>query len=212
WATRVGIDTVSLPVRLPATAVYPELLLVLSADQITLTALDAQTGYVYWQHRLSAPCLGPPVIVGRRAYVGTYDGRVHEIETIRGHLLGYFELGQPLTVGGVWQEGTDYLYFPGDSDHVYVLDIAATRSADRLPREKGCVGRLQTGHPSGSLRSPPMLINRVDPYAKDLNDSAAHSGYLVLNQTDGLDDMKLQVFPLPIEQPDPSPILQPELR
>src|SRR5262249_28240717 len=144
-ATRVGIDTTNLPVKLPATAVSPELFLVVSADRTTLMALEAQTGKLLWQHQLGAACLGRPVIVGPRAYVPTYDGQVQEIETVQGNLLGYFELGQPLSVGGVWQEGTDYLYFPGDSEYVYVLDIALTHQPGQPPRKKDCVAILHTG-------------------------------------------------------------------
>ena len=41
WATRVGIDTATLPVRLPATPPAPELFLVLSADHHRRAAFDA---------------------------------------------------------------------------------------------------------------------------------------------------------------------------
>src|SRR4029077_11363984 len=121
WVTRVGIDTTALPIRLPASPTSPELFLVLSAARNTVMTLDAQTGQVKWQHQLAAPCLGRPVVVGPWAYVPTYDGRVYEIETVQGYVQGYFELAQPLTIGGVWQEGTDLLYIPGDSDNLYVL-------------------------------------------------------------------------------------------
>lgn len=206
WATRVGIDTTTLPVRLPAVPPSPELLLVLSADRNMIMALDALTGRLAWQSRLSAACLGRPVVVNRRAFVPTYDGRVYEIETAQGYVLGHFELGQPLTVGGVWQEGTDLLYFPGDSDFVYVLDAAFS---DRLKRTPQCVAILHTGHPSGSLRSEPILINRVDPFAKDGGANPVTS-YLILTQTDGMDQMKLRVFGLPIEGPESPPLLRPE--
>jgi hypothetical protein len=210
WAVRVGIDTSVLPVRLPATPVSPELFLVLSADRNLLMALSAQDGSPLWQHQLSAPCLGRPVVVGRRAYVPTYDGRVHEIETIRGNLLGYFELGQPLTVGGVWHEGTNFLYCPGDSEYVYVLDIGAAAPAGQPAGEKKCVAILQTGHPSGSLRSAPFVINRIDPHMRDASEAPVATSYLVLSQSDGLEHMKLRVFGLPIDRPDAPPLLQSE--
>jgi outer membrane protein assembly factor BamB len=203
WATRVGIDTTNLPVRLPATAVSPELFLVISADRTTLMALEAQTGKLRWQHQLGAACLGRPVIVGSRAYVPTYTGQVLEIETVQGNLLGYFELGQTLSVGGVWQEGTDYIYFPGDSEYVYVLDIALTHQPNQPPRRKDCVAVLHTGHPSGSLRSEPILVSRVDPF-----DPSAWTGFLILCQAEGLEHMRLRVFNLPIDSPDSPPLLQ----
>jgi outer membrane protein assembly factor BamB len=207
WATRVGIDTTALPVRLLATPISPELFLVLSADSKTLVAREADTGKPYWHHELSAPCLGRPVVVHNRAYVPTYDGKVHEIEIIGGNLLGYFDLGQPLTVGGVWQEGTDWIYMPGDSDNLYVLDTALTNSPNQPARPKKCVAILHTGHPSGSLRSEPIIINRQDPFAAD-----PAGDYLVLTQADGLEHMKLRVYSLPIDNADAPSILQPEPR
>jgi outer membrane protein assembly factor BamB len=208
WATRVGIDTTALPVRLPQTITSPELFLVVSADRNLIIARVAQTGELRWQHRLSDACLGRPVVVGQRVYVPTYDGRVHEIETVEGKLLGHFELGQPLTVGGVWQENTDLLYFPGDSEHIYVLDIAQSLFAGQPARKKQCAAILHTGHPSGSLRSEPMLINRIDPLQRQVTGQ----DYLILSQTDGLDHMKLRVFGLPIEGSDSPPLLQPDPR
>ena len=190
WATRVGIDTETLPLRLPATPTSPELFLVLSADRGTehskIMALSAVDGSVQWQHPLSAPCLGKPVIVpgavGWRVFVPTYDGFIHEIETSLGHVLGHFDLrGQHLTVGGVWQEGTNLLYFPGDSDYVYVLD-AAVAKPNAPPAAKHCVAILHTGHPSGSLRGEPILINRVDPFAKFGDAATSVRSYLILRR------------------------------
>jgi outer membrane protein assembly factor BamB len=199
WATRVGIDTTSVPVLLARSPAFlEEILLVVSADRNTLRALNAQSGRQLWQHQFSSPCLGRPLVVRRRAYVPTYDGKVHEIEVIEGTRLGYFELGQPLTVGGAWQQGTDLLYFPGDSRNVYVLSIAEN--------QKGCVAILRSGHPSGSLRSEPIIINR-DPQSR-----SAWPPFLILSQADGLSHMKLRVFQLPIENSDAVPVLQPEPR
>jgi outer membrane protein assembly factor BamB len=201
WSMRVGIDTAALPVLLPATPTTPELYLVVSAEDNTLRALVARTGTALWRYQLPAPCLGQPVVVKGRAYVPTFDGKVHEIEIFAGNRLGHFDLGQPLTVGGAWQPGTNLLYFPGDSQNIYVLDRV----------QKKCVAILQSGHPSGALRSAPIVVNRVDPLARgDAN--APVPGYLILSQTDGLNHIKLRVYNLPIERPDAPPILLPEPR
>src|SRR5262249_32760202 len=64
WITRLGIDTATLPLRLPASPTSPELFLVMSAARNSIMTLVAQTGQVYWQHKLSGPCLGRPVIIG----------------------------------------------------------------------------------------------------------------------------------------------------
>jgi hypothetical protein len=187
WAMRVGIDTANLPVRVPASGGRPEMVLALSADTETLTALDAASGRALWRYRLSAPCLGQPIVVGLRAYVPTYDGRVHEVELAKGQLLGHYELGQHLTLGGTRQPQTDLLYLPADDLCVYVLDVRAHR----------CQGILYSDHPSGSLRSVPLLVGTAG------QDNAA--GYLVLAQTDGLSRTDLKAYSLPIDNVQAGP-------
>jgi outer membrane protein assembly factor BamB len=196
WYTRVGIDTSTLPVRLAATSVSPELFLVLSADRNLLMALAALDGRLLWQYRLESPCLGRPVVVGKYAYVSTDDGKVHELEIVQGTRLGYFDLGQPLTVGGVWLEGTDLLYVPANSDNLYILDIALHQKLGEPERPKQCVGILPTGHPSGSLRSEPFIITRKDPFAQDAAGQNAWPPFLILSQTDGPNHIVLRVFAL----------------
>jgi outer membrane protein assembly factor BamB len=208
WAIRVGIDTTTLPVLLPRTPFSPELFLVLSADRNMLLAVVAENGTLYWQHQLESPCLGRPTIVNRTAYVPTYDGFVEEIETAEGHLVGRFDLGQKLSVGGVWQSDTDYLYIPGDSEYLYILDLGGTPSANKPAREKRCVAVLRTGHPSGSLRSEPIVVSRIDPSQHSQSEQVTNAGYLVLNQADGLSRTKLRVFGLPIERREEKPLLE----
>jgi outer membrane protein assembly factor BamB len=177
WAMRVGIDTTTLPVRVPARAANRERILVLSADTETLTALDTD-GNPLWRYRLSKPCLGRPLVVDQRAYLACYDGQVHEVELAEGRLVGRYQLGQRLTTGGAREPGTRRLYFPADDSCVYVLD------AD----QHSCQAILYSGHPSGSLRSEPLIIPP----------EGEAPGYLILNQTQGLDAMQLRVFQLPL--------------
>jgi hypothetical protein len=188
WAMRVGIDTATLPVRVPAAGGRPEIVLALSADTETLTALNAANGDQLWKYHLSAPCLGQPVVVGPRAYVPTYDGWVHEVELARGQPIGHYELGQHLTLGGTRQERTNLVYFPADDQCVYVLDVDRRR----------CERILYSGHPSGSLRSAPIVVN---PGGGD-------EGYLILAQTAGLDATQLRAFSLPINNGQAPPAVQ----
>ncbi|MBY0526914.1 MAG: PQQ-binding-like beta-propeller repeat protein [Gemmataceae bacterium] len=206
WARRVGIDMTTLPVRLPAGETNAELVLVLSSDTNTLTACDAFTGEAQWSYDLGQPCLGRPVIVGRRAYVATTstqkqrdgksreEGRVHEIEIVKGTVLGEYRLGLPLTGSGARQEGTNLLYFPADRGYVYVLDVD----------KKQCVAMLNTGHPSGSLRGEPILVG------DDTINVTNMPRFLILSQADGLDAMKLRAYRLPLEKVVNTPALQPE--
>jgi outer membrane protein assembly factor BamB len=178
WATRVGIDTTALPVRVPAGVGSRERILVLSSDTSTLTALDNDANPL-WSYRLGAPCLGQPVVVDQRAYLATYDGDVHEIELVEGKRLGVYRLGQPLTLGGVREPRTNRVYFPADEGCVYVLDVA----------RRTCEMILYTRHPGGSLRGEPFIVS---PEGDD------RPGFLILNQTNGLRGVQLRVFDLPV--------------
>jgi outer membrane protein assembly factor BamB len=184
WAVRLGADTTALPLRVPASAASAERILALSSDAETLTAYDTDANPL-WRYRLSEPCLGQPVLWGRdekrpeRAYLATYDGRVHEIELAEGKRLGHYNLGQKLTLGGVREPGTARVYFPADDSCVYVIDVQKRR----------CQNILYSGHPAGSLRSVPLVVP---------GQSETAPGYLVLEQARGLHTVELRVFDLPI--------------
>ncbi|HXG10005.1 MAG TPA: PQQ-binding-like beta-propeller repeat protein [Gemmataceae bacterium] len=199
-ALRVGIDTSTLPIRLPATLANPEMFLVLSTDAATLTALDTSGQRILWEYHLGSPCLGRPLVVDQRVFVPTYDGKVHEIELARGQPLGHYDLGQPLSVGGARQPGTYLLYFPADDYCVYVLNVD--------PRQRCCEKILYSRHPSGSLRSEPILTSWGEQPM-----GGGPQGYLILSQTHGLDAMELRVFSLPLQDPDAQPLaMQPQPR
>jgi outer membrane protein assembly factor BamB len=201
WATRCGVDVARLPVRLPTTETASEMVLVLSSETNTLTARDLVSGRIHWNYDLQAPCLGQPVVIGRRAYVPTVDCKVHEIEIVTGHLLGWYKLGLPLTVGGAYLPGSNLVYFPADSLNVYVLDVS---------RQK-CVGILQSGHAPGTLRSEPILVGGFDTLENNPN-ASADARLLVLSQADGLGATRLRAFNLPVEGAAPVSALQPEPR
>lgn len=181
WATRVGIDTTVLPQRVPASQASPELMLVLSADTQTLSALGTE-GDPLWEYRVGQPVLGRPILIDRRAYLAAYDGSIHEIELAGGKLLGRWSLGQRLTCGGAREGNTSRIYFPADDSCIYVLDVD--------PKVRRCVTILYDGHPSGSLRSEPVVIPPEGDTAP---------GYLILNRASGLDAMSLRVFELPLQ-------------
>ncbi len=183
WAMRVGIDTNILPVRVPAVAGSPELILVLSTDTKTLTALDPeQDGKEAWRYTLSEPCLGRPVVVDRRVFLPTYDGQVYEIELSKGKLLGRYQLGQRLTCGGVREGKTPRLYFPADDSCVYVLNVD----------EHTCEAILYTEHLADTLRGEPLIVGSN-------NDPKKASGWLILTQKQPLDAVQLRIFELPAQ-------------
>ncbi len=187
WAMRVGIDTANLPLRVPRAANSPELALVLSADTLSLTAVNASTGATLWTRRLGSACLGRPVIVDRRLYVPTLGGDVYEIELAEGKLLGRYQLGQSLSVGGTRFGDSKQIFFPGDDTCIYVLDVANRR----------CQAILYTDHEAGSLRSEPILLPSED--------DPTVPGYLVLCQAQGLDVTRLRTFRLLPPNPGVAP-------
>jgi hypothetical protein len=180
WCRRVGIDTTALPVIVPDEA-RKERILALSSDSATLTALDADGGWL-WEYHLEKPCLGRPLVVQGKAFVATFDGVVHEIDLAAGKLVGRYRLGQNLTVGGAQEPDSPRLYFPAENSCVYVLDVL----------QHTCPLILYTDHPSGSLRSEPLIIPSVTL------GGAEEPGYLVLNQTESLDAIRLRVYQLPL--------------
>jgi outer membrane protein assembly factor BamB len=201
WAMRVGVDTTALPLRVPRRQSSPELFLVLSADTQTLTALNAD-GDSVWEYSIGQPVLGRPVVIGQRAYLAAYDGSVHEIELAGGKQLGRYLLGQRLTCGGAREGDSKRIYFPADDSCIYILDVGQQR----------CVTILYDGHPSGSLRSEPIIIppERRDPIrgepAGGLAQNMETPGYLILNQASGLDAMRLSVFELPLRDRHAAPL------
>jgi len=192
WTSRVGIDTTTLPLRVPALGkTHPELVLVPAPDGRGLIARETITGAARWYATLPAPCRGSPVLVERKAYVPLADekGTVAVLETFNGQRLGYIPMGQKLGPGGVLQEGTGRLFLPADSQNVFVLDTnPPSADADSPPVLLQAI--LVTGHGSGTLRSEPLVIGGGDEA------SGAAPSYLVLTQNDGINGMRLRTFRL----------------
>ncbi len=191
WWKRVGIDTTTLPVRVPAHDPFPASTLVISADTGQLTAID-DDGKELWTYELRQPSQGRPLIVeneeNRLAYVPTYDGQIHVIELAKGQRVGSYNLHHRLTSGGVRQpgkDGKDLLYFPADDLCVYVIN-------PHNPPDRPLERILYTDHGKETLRGEPLIV-APDSAALDRGE-----GYLVLNQTDGLHAMRLRLFALPL--------------
>ncbi len=185
WVTRVGIDSTTLPVRVPATETTPELALVIAAEPPAVSARNLLTGEERWHFPLPAPCLGRPVVVDGRAFIPTVAGRIYDIDVAGDQLRGWYEIGSRLTVGGAHPDGSPLLYFPADSLQVYVLDI----------NQKKCVDILQTGHPAGSLRAEPIVAG-LDAGSPAAAGEPTRRGYLILDEADGLGGTRLRAFTL----------------
>ncbi|HZZ82621.1 MAG TPA: PQQ-binding-like beta-propeller repeat protein, partial [Gemmataceae bacterium] len=184
WARRVGIDTHVLPLRVPADAITPELLLVLSSDQRSLSAVIADTGETFWQTPLSGACLGTPVLVDRQVLVATVGGRIDEIEIAEGRRLGSYEVGQPLPLGGIRQPGTPLVYFPGDEFCLYAFDIT----------KRSCTNILYTRHRAGTLPGLPTFVR------------AGKQSLLLWSERRGPGQAEIKPYALPLTEPEQAPI------
>jgi tetratricopeptide (TPR) repeat protein len=186
WVRRVGVDTNVLPLRVPPSVFMPAMVLVVSSDSQSVSAVTTATGKMIWQHRLKGICLGQPVLVDHHLLIPTLAGEVEEIETAGGTWQGSYSLGQPLVLGGVRQPGTSFVVFPADSYSVYVLDVA----------KRTCAAILYTGHPPGSLRGLPVIWNEGE----------GHAGWLLLNQASGSDSLQLRPYALPVRETNEKPV------
>jgi hypothetical protein len=191
WARRVGIDSTNLPLRVPPDPITPELLLVVSSDDNTVSALIADTGAMVWRHRLAAPGTGQPVLVGRSLFVPLLSGQVDEVEISGGRLLGSYQLGQRLAVGGALQPETSLVYFPADDFCVYVLDVA----------KRTCAAVLYSNHPAGSLRGVPLFV-RGPKAASAETGAKLPTGWMLLCQAKGTEAAEIRAFELPITDAD----------
>lgn len=179
WAMRVGVDVNQLPPLIPARRGEPDIALVISVEannQNFISAVDVSTGERRWSRQLSDRAFGGVRLVGQRAYVPTRDGRLYVIG-LDGRLIGYYEIGHPLSVLPAVDPVTNRLYQPADAKRIFVFNLA----------NNTCEDILYTNHPAGGLRSPPVI---VPPSPGDAGAAAT----LVIAEATGLGNMTLRAF------------------
>ena len=203
WATRTGLDSDVMPVRVPGGDRHPDMALVASNDgtMFGITGRSARDGTPLWHQPLKAQCLGMPVVIGPNVYVATGDaqGTIVEIAIATGEITGEISTGRPLGPYMANRPGTGLLYVPADARAVYVWD-ADGRGPNGERLDPKFLGVMTTGHPAGTLRGIPAFSN-PEP------DSPGPK-YLVLGQADSLQQMKLRAFSLPATadgKPDSAP-------
>ncbi|HVX58980.1 MAG TPA: PQQ-binding-like beta-propeller repeat protein, partial [Pirellulales bacterium] len=184
WFRRLGVDSYRPPVRVLDGSTAAEILLAVSSESNSLTALDAETGKLLWSYRPQADISGPLTVIDvpqrngqapkRRGMLPTANGEIHVLELSLGKCLGRYRLGRSMTVGGVYDSQTGLAFFPADSERVFALDPAAIDD----PRRAACPSLLYTRHPSGAFRSPPSVVGQ----------------YLILPESSDLTQTRLRVF------------------
>lgn len=191
WAARVGIDANDLPVRIPTSGSVPPLVLLPAPDGKGLVAREAATGKPRWYQRLPAAVRGRPLLVEGRLIVTLADplGTVVVLESRDGSQLGYLTLNQPIAAGPAVQQGTSRVFIAAEAQNVFVLDA-------NPPLEEGAgsllklLAVLPTGHGPGSLRASPVVVGGVD----EVTGRIVGTGYLILAQSEGLQEMRLRAF------------------
>lgn len=191
WATRTGLDSDVMPLRVASIGGGPEMALIPSnfGNSFGLTARATSDGRPIWHQSLPAPCRGVPVTVAGSAYVplGDADGTILEIVVTTGEITGKLVLGRPVGPQIAVRPGTGLLYIPAEALATYVFDADA-RDQNGARKEPVLLGAIGTEHAPGSLRGTPVFSNPEpeDPGAK----------FLILAQADGLEAMKLRAFPI----------------
>lgn len=186
WAARVGADVFDLPAvtRLDTAEGPTDLALVLGnvAGVSEASGRVLRTGQERWRQPLPAPAAGPAAVLGGRAFVPLRDpaGTVVVIDLATGARVGRLTLGQAVAQV-VPRPGTSELFVAADARRVFVFD--ATPGAN--PR---CVRVMTTGHPAGSIRTPPVVLGPPG--------DAPAPRHLLLCQADGPAAMALRVFPV----------------
>ncbi len=201
WAVRVGPDVTDAPAvaRVDLDGGPTDLAVVASnvGGEAAVAGYVVRTGQPRWYQPLPAPPAGPAAVVGGRAFVPVRDaaGTVYEFDLTTGFRKGKIRLGQPAGPAVVARPGTGLLYAAADARRVYVIDVGA-RTDDGAPAVPRCVQVIATGHPSGTLRTPPVLVGPPG--------DADAERWVILSQADGPATTKIRSFPVPKVEPPPA--------
>lgn len=196
WAVRVGPDMPDPPAvaRVDLPEGPTDIAVVTSnAGKPGVAAYDLRTGQPRWFQQLPAPPAGPAVVVGQRGYVPVKDpeGSLYEFELASGVRVGRITLAQRVGPGVLRPGTTGLLYLVADARRLFVLDLDG-RDAEKNRLPPRCVQVLNTGHPPGTVRTPPIFVGPTEP-----DDSPENRWWLVLTQAAGPTESNLRVFALP---------------
>ena len=210
WAVRIGQEIADPPTtaRVDLDEGPIELAIVTSnvAGQSAIASYILRNGVARWYQPLPAPAAGPVVVVGTRAFVPVRDalGSIYEFDLITGYRKGRIRIGQPAGPGAVVRPGTGLVYVAADARRVYVINVSMKDENTGALRPPQCVQVIATGHQSGTLRTPPVLLG---PEGK-----AEGERWMIFSQADGPNSMKLRAFSLQsTTEPAPDAKLPPEI-
>ena len=174
WARRLGLDSYTLPVSVPATTTAPQRVVAVSTIENKLLALNARTGEVDWTYavNLDQNLLAPltvirvPAIAANKpdhivGLLPTATGQIHVLELNRGRTVGIYQVGHPLSQSGAWDPETGHVFFAADAKRVFAISpMAIAQGLATGPHEPtpAAPSVLYTNHAAGSLRGPPSVL------------------------------------------------------
>lgn len=204
WTRRLGLDSDRLPSPVAATPLSPDAFVVASSEDAALLSLEAATGEVRWSVPTPGTVIAPLTIVEtqatavepakRRGLLPTAAGTIHVFELVRGNRMGVYQVGQPINVGGAFDETSGLVFFAAEAQRVFAINAAKIDHPDD-PGVPACRSILFTGHPSGALRSEPLVVGR----------------YCVLVEASELEEMRLsacEIGPTGFSNPRAKPLGQ----
>ncbi|MGZ4399467.1 MAG: outer membrane protein assembly factor BamB family protein [Gaiellaceae bacterium] len=143
-----------------------------------VVAFAARHGRVLWRRRIG-PSESSPLVVGRRLYVGDWNGKVWALDRRDGHVLWSFQAGGAIK-GAIAVTGRRL--YAGSYDHyLYALDALKGRMIWR----SGSQQRL--GNPGTFYSTPALAYGRVYIGSTDgkMYSYGATSGRLIWSQSTG---------------------------
>ena len=114
WSVHLGTPTRSVPV------VVDNVLYI--GGHFKLLALDANTGHLLWERRMTGPVHTSPAVAGDKLYIGLQDWRVLALDRGTGETRWEFQMQNPVAGSAAVAQGMVYI---GSLDgFLYALDAA----------------------------------------------------------------------------------------
>ena len=146
WRRFVGMAPRQTPVALPTGD-----LLIVDQQNNELLKLEGATGSLIWRLPFEST-ISKPVLVGDRALVTEYAGKLHVIDVASGQRSGYVQFAQQLPAPPTVGPQGKRVYLAGEHSSLYTL------STDDF----SCLGVFFLNHSRGSVTTPPVVVlNKV---------------------------------------------------
>lgn len=187
WRRALGTDRAFFPVE--TLGAVPGLL-VFDEHRRELQHLELATGRPIWRQLVDGRPTGPPAVGDGTVHLATTDGRVLQIDSTSGRLLGTADCGQRLSTAAVPLSG-GRLLVAGEFGIGYVFDTAPLSLADAvyLGQRRGTATQLVHDGPQ---------VRQIGPY-------------VLLVENDRVESARLQLLDDGLEGDPPVPVAEARL-